>query len=142
MQFTEVPVEILKENAGFFKEQICSQSNETINSSILPTSFKLTIHKPIFNVGFQRLKGWLQASWYPTNHCKKYLTTYFQNSNVVFGKIWCHSLFFINDWKIEKTVGNIRAFEDLLNFSSKAFNCLSYDVFMAMVRYADYDSQL
>ena len=38
MQFTEVPVEILKENAGFFKEQICSQSNETINSSILSTS--------------------------------------------------------------------------------------------------------
>ena len=40
-QETDLPVRVVKENAEYFAEIICSQFNESINSSKFPLSFKL-----------------------------------------------------------------------------------------------------
>ena len=41
-QETDLPVRVVKENAEYFAEIICSQFNEPTNSSKFPLSFKLT----------------------------------------------------------------------------------------------------
>ena len=47
-QETDLPVRAVKENAEYFAEIICSQFNESINSSKFPLSFKLANITPIF----------------------------------------------------------------------------------------------
>ena len=47
-QETDLPVRVVKENAEYFAEIICSQFNESINSSKFPLSFKLANITPVF----------------------------------------------------------------------------------------------
>ena len=47
-QETDMPVRVVKENAEYFAEIICSQFNESINSSKCPLSFKLANITPVF----------------------------------------------------------------------------------------------
>ena len=47
-QETDMPVAVVKENAEYFAEIICSQFNESINSSRFPLSFKLANITPVF----------------------------------------------------------------------------------------------
>ena len=47
-QETDMPVTVVKENAEYFAEIICSQFNESINSSRFPLSFKLANITPLF----------------------------------------------------------------------------------------------
>ena len=47
-QETDLPVRAVKENAEYFAEIICSQFNESINSSKFPLSFKLANITPVF----------------------------------------------------------------------------------------------
>ena len=47
-QETNIPVRVVKENAEYFAEIICSQFNESINSSKFPLSFKLANITPVF----------------------------------------------------------------------------------------------
>ena len=47
-QKTDLPVRVVKENAKYFAEIICSQFNESINSSKFPLSFKLANITPVF----------------------------------------------------------------------------------------------
>ena len=47
-QETDLPVRVAKENAEYFAEIICSQSNESINSSKFSLSFKLANVTPVF----------------------------------------------------------------------------------------------
>ena len=43
-----MPVRVVKENTEYFAEIICSQFNESINSSKFPFSFKLANITPVF----------------------------------------------------------------------------------------------
>ena len=45
---TDFPVRVVKENAEYFAEIICSQFNESINSSKFPLLFKLANITPVF----------------------------------------------------------------------------------------------
>ena len=47
-QEADKPVRVVKENAEYFAEIICSQFNESINSSKFPLSFKLANITPVF----------------------------------------------------------------------------------------------
>ena len=47
-QETDLPVRVVKENAEYFAEIICSHFNESINSSKFPLSFKLADITPVF----------------------------------------------------------------------------------------------
>ena len=47
-QETDLPVSVVKENAEYFAEIICSQFNESINSPKFPLSFKLANITPVF----------------------------------------------------------------------------------------------
>ena len=47
-QETDLPVRAVKEKAEYFAEIICSQFNESINSSKFPLSFKLSSITPVF----------------------------------------------------------------------------------------------
>ena len=47
-QETDLPVGAVKENAEYFAEIICSQLNESINSSQFHLSFKLSNITPVF----------------------------------------------------------------------------------------------
>ena len=47
-QETDLPVRVVKENAEYFAEIICSQFNEPINSSKFPLSFKLANITSVF----------------------------------------------------------------------------------------------
>ena len=47
-QEADMPVRVVKENAEYFAEIICSQFNESINSSKFPLSFKLANITPVF----------------------------------------------------------------------------------------------
>ena len=45
---TDMPVKVVKENAEYFAEFICSQFNESITSSKFPLSYKLANITPVF----------------------------------------------------------------------------------------------
>lgn len=56
VQDTDVPMEILKNNANFFVEQICLQFNNVISATKFPTSFKFTNVTPVYKTGYRNQK--------------------------------------------------------------------------------------
>ena len=56
MQDTDIPVEILKENAEYLAEYICLQLNEAICASKFPASFKFANITPVFKQGSRNQK--------------------------------------------------------------------------------------
>ena len=56
MQDNDIPVNVLKENANFFAEQITQQFNEGICSSKYTESFKLANVTPAFKHGSRNLR--------------------------------------------------------------------------------------
>ena len=91
-------VRVVKENAEYFAEIICSQFNETINSSKFPLSFKLGNITPVFkNQSRNHKSNDRPVSILPliskvfekssTNSFPYILKKFFQNSSVVFAKV-------------------------------------------------------
>ena len=55
-QDTDLPVNILKENADYFAEFICIQFNNSVNSSKLPSSFKCANIAPFSKINQETIK--------------------------------------------------------------------------------------
>ena len=56
MQDTDIPVEILKENADYFAEYICVQFNEAMCAFKFPASLKFANITPVFKQGSRNQK--------------------------------------------------------------------------------------
>ena len=56
VQDTDVPMEILKNSANFFVEQICLQFNNAISATKFPTSFKFTNVTLVYKTGYRNQK--------------------------------------------------------------------------------------
>ena len=56
-QYSDIPVNILKENAKFFAEQICRQFDQATCSSKFPATFKFANITPVLKQDNKNLKG-------------------------------------------------------------------------------------
>ena len=91
VQNTDIPVNVLEENANIFGKQITLQFSKGTYSSKYPESFKLTNISPAFKQGSRNLKD----NWRPISFLriiskifekligKQLSNHYFQNFNVV-----------------------------------------------------------
>ena len=105
VQYNDIPVKVLKENANFFSEQVTLQFNEVIYSSKYVESFKLASITPAFKQGCRNLKDnyrlisiLLLSPKYLKSSCANIfqiiLIIYFQNFNVVFERDLLRSIVF------------------------------------------------
>ena len=132
-------VRIAKENAEYFAEIICSQFNESINSSKFPLSFKLANKTPVFkNESRNHKNNYRPVSILPLiskvfeTIMSKQLSIYFEeilsNSQCGFRKGFSTQhclLLMLEKWK--RAVDNNKVFGALLTDLSKAFDCISHD---------------
>ena len=134
-----MPVRVVKDNAEYFAEIICSQFNESINSSKFPLSFKLTNITPVFkNESRNHKNNYRPVSILPLitkvfeKIMNKQLSIYFEE---IFSKFQCgfrkgfSTLLMLEKWK--RAVDNNKVFGALLSDLSKAFVCISYDLLIA-----------
>ena len=138
-----MPVRVVKENAEYFAEVICSQFNESINSSKFPLSFKLTNITPVFkNESRNHKNNSKPVSILPfiskvfEKIMNKQLSIYFED---ILSKFQCgfrkgfstqHCLLLmLEKWK--RAVDNNKVFGVLLTDLSKAFDCISHDLLIA-----------
>ena len=142
-QETELPVRVVKQNAEYFAEIICSQFNESINSSKFPLSVKLVNITPVFKSESRNHKNnYRPVSILPLiskvfeKIINKQLSIYFEE---ILSKFQCgfrkgfstqHCLLLmLEKWK--RAVDNNKAFGALLTYLSKAFDCISHDLLIA-----------
>ena len=142
-QETDLPVRVVKENAECFAEIICSEFNESINSSKFSLSFKLTNITPVFkNESRNHKNNYRPASILPLvskvfeKIMNKQLSIYFEE---ILSKFQCgfrkyfstqHCLLLmLEKWK--RAVGNNKVFAALITNLSKAFDCISHDLLIA-----------
>ena len=119
-QETDMPVRVVKENAEYFAEIICSQFNESINSSKFPLSFKLANATPVFkNESTNHKNNYRPISILPLiskvfeKIMNKQLSIYFEE---ILSKFQC---------------GFRKGFGALLTDLSKAFDFMSHDLLIA-----------
>ena len=142
-QDTDLPVKILKENAEFFAEFICTQFNDTISSSKFPSSFKYANITPVFKKDSRNNKeNYRPVSILPViskifeKIMNDQLTSYFEK---ILSKFQCGFrqgfstqdclLLMLEKWK--HAVDNNKVFGALLTDLSKAFDCISHDLLIA-----------
>ena len=138
-----MPVRVVKENAEYFAEIICSQFNESINSSKFPLSFKLANMSPVFKNESRNHKN----NYRPVNILpliskvfekimNKQLSIHFEE---ILSKFRCgfrkgfstqHCLLLMLE-KLKRAVDNNKVFGALLTELSKAFDCISHDLLIA-----------
>ena len=138
-----MPVRVVKENAEYFAEIICSQFNESINSSKFPLSFKLANITPVFkNESRNHKNNYRPVSILPLiskvfeKIMNKQLSIYFEE---ILSKFQCgfrkgfstqHCLLLmLGKWK--QAVDNNKVYGALLTDLSKAFDCISQDLLIA-----------
>ena len=56
-QSTDIPVKILKENAGIFGNYICDFFNDCVERGDFPSILKLANIAPVFSKGFRQKQG-------------------------------------------------------------------------------------
>ena len=140
VQETDIPVKILKENAGFFAEHICRQFNEAICSSKFSATFKFANVTPVFKKDNRNQKdNYRPIRILPIISkiiekliCRQ-LSSHFDN---IFSKFQSgfrkgfsaeHCLFLMIDkWK--KAVDNNIVFGAILTDLSKTFDCICHDL--------------
>ena len=142
-QETDMPVRVVKENAEYFAKIICSQFNESINSSKFPLSFKIANITPVFkNESRNHKNNYRPVSILPLiskvfeKIMNKQLSIYFE---VILSKFQCgfrkgfstqHCLLLmLEKWK--RAVDNNKVFGALLTDLSEAFDCISHDLLIA-----------
>ena len=144
-QETDLPVRVVKENAEYFAEIICSQINESINSSKFPLSFELANITPVFKSESRNHKNnYRPISILPLiskvfeKIMNKQLTIYFEEIlskfQCCFRKVFSTQhclLLMLDNWK--RAVDNNKVFGALLTDLSKLFDCISYDLLIAKV---------
>ena len=139
-QETDMPVRVVKENAEYFAEIVCSQFNESINSLKFPLSFKLANITPVFkNESRNHKNNYRPVSILPLisevfeKIMNKQLSIYFEEilSKFQYGFRKGFStqhclLLMLEKWK--RAVDNNKVFGALLTDLSKAFDCISHDL--------------
>ena len=146
-----MPVRVVKENAEYFAEIICSQFNESINSSKFPLSFKLANITPVFkNQSGNHKNNYRPVSILPLiskvfeKIMNKQLSIYFEeilsrNSfQCGFRKDFSTQhclLLMLEKWK--RAVDNNKVFGALLTDLSKSFDCISHDLLIAKLKLMD-----
>ena len=142
-QKTDMPVRVVKENAEYFAEIICSQFNESINSSKFPLSFNIT---PVFkNESRNHKNNYRPVSILPViskvfeKIMNKQLSIY---SEEIPSKFQCgfrkgfstqHCLLLmLEKWK--RAVDNNKVFGALVTDLSKVFDCISHDLLIAKLK--------
>ena len=142
-QETDLPVRVVKENAEYFAEIICSQFIESINSSKFHLPFKLANILPVFkNESRNHKHNYRPVSILPLiskvfgKIMNKQLFIYFQEILSKFQCGFCKDfstqhclLLMLEKWK--RAVDNNKVFAALLTDSSKAFDCISHDLLIA-----------
>ena len=142
-QETDMPVRVVKENAEYFVEIICSQFNESMNSSKFPLSFKLANITPVFkNESRNHKNNYRPVSILPliskvfgkimNNRLSIYFEEILSKFQCGFRKGFstqCCLLLMLEKWK--GAVDNNQVFGALLTDLSKAFDCISHDLLIA-----------
>ena len=140
---TDMPVRVVKENAEYFAEIICSQFNETINSSKFPLSFKLGNITPAFkNESRNHKNNDTPVSILPLiskvfeKIINKQLSIYFEE---ILSKFQCgfrkgfstkHCPLLLLE-KRKRAVDKNKVFGALLTDLSKAFDCISHNLLIS-----------
>ena len=142
-QETDLPVRVVKENAEYFAEIICSQFNESINSSKFPLSFKLANTTPVFkNESRNHKNNYRPVTILPIiskvfeKIMNKQFSIYFEEILSKFQRGFHKGfstqhclLLMLEKWK--RAVDNNKVFGALLTDLSKAFDCISHDWLIA-----------
>ena len=142
-QERDLPARVVKENFEYLAAIICSQFNESINSSKFSWSFKLANITPVFkSVSRNHETNYRPVSILPLiskvfeKIMSKQLSIYFEE---ILSKFQCgfHKgvstrhclLLMLEKWK--QAVDNNKVFGELLTNLSKAFDCISHDLLIA-----------
>ena len=140
---TVVSVNILKNNADFFSEQICLQFNDAISGSKFPASFKFANITPVLKNRSRNEKDeYKSISILPTaekifekficlqlsNHLDNTLLKFRCCFRKGFGTQHCF-LLLIEKWK--KAIDNRKVFRAILTDMFKAFDCIYHDLLVA-----------
>ena len=143
VQDTDIPVNILKENAEFFGEYIYLQFNEAIESPKFPDLFKFANITPAFKQGSRNQKdNYRPISILPliskifeklicsqiSNHFDNILSKFQCDFRRGYGPQHC-LLLMIDKWK--KVVDNNKIFGAVLTDLSEAFDCICHDLLIA-----------
>ena len=143
VQYSDIPVKILKENADFFADYIYHQFNEAVDSSKFADFFKSADILAAFKQGSRNKKEKyrpisilpLISKIFEKIICRQ-LSNHFGN---ILSKFQCgfrtgyspqHCLLLMID-KWEKAVDNHKVFGAVLTGLSKAFDCICHDLLIA-----------